>query len=81
MKQVILYGYETCPYCRMTKAYLEKKGIEYTNYDVHQDDEKAEEMQKITGQSAVPVLVIRNGEQENIVIGYNPKELDAALDI
>jgi NADH-dependent peroxiredoxin subunit F len=79
MKEVILYGYESCPYCKMTKAHLQEKGIEYTNFDVHEDDSKATELETLTGQTAVPVLVIRQDGDEQIVIGYDPQAIDEAL--
>lgn len=78
MKQVTIYSTPTCPYCKMEKAYLDEKGIHYTNIDVTSDPTKADEMVQKSGQTAVPVTVIANGE-EKIIVGFDKSALDQAL--
>lgn len=79
MKEIVLYSYEECPYCQKTKAYLKEKSITYTNKDVHKEEKNADEMIQLTGQMGVPVLVVRNADKENIVIGFDPQKIDEAL--
>jgi glutaredoxin-like YruB-family protein len=76
MKHVTLYSYEECPYCQKTKAYLKEHNITYTNKDVHKDEKNADEMIKLTGQMAVPVLIAKEGEKEDVLIGYDEEALN-----
>jgi len=68
-KEVFIYSTPTCMYCNMLKAYLDEKGVKYTNYDVSQPDnqDKAKEMVEATGQMGVPVSKI--GDQ--YIVGFN----------
>lgn len=79
MKQVTLYTHETCSFCQKTKEYLKQHAIEFSDYDVVEDAEKAREMIKISGQMAVPVMVVRDGDNEEVVVGYDPEAFDKVL--
>jgi len=75
MPKITVYSTPTCPYCIMVKQYLKDKKIEFTNYDVSEDEEKAMEMVKKSGQQGVPVIEI-NGK---IIVGFNRTAIDAEL--
>ena len=64
---VILYSTEYCPYCHMAAEFLKQNNIEFTEYKVDKDKEKAMEMIIKSGQKGVPVIEIDG----NIVIGFN----------
>jgi glutaredoxin-like YruB-family protein len=72
---VTVYSTPTCPYCNMAKQYFKEKGIEFVDYNVAENPEKAEEMIKKSGQQGVPVIDI-NGK---IIVGFNKAEIDKAL--
>jgi len=57
------------------KEYLSQKQVAYTEHDVAQDRETAQEMVKKTGQMGVPVIIV-DGE---IVVGFNQSKLDDLL--
>jgi glutaredoxin len=59
----------------MVKQYLKSKNIEFTDYDVSEDEDKADEMINKSGQQGVPVIDIDG----KIIIGFNRAEIDAAL--
>lgn len=73
--QVTVYSTSTCHYCVLSKDYLDKKGVQYTNYDVGVDRAKGAEMVAKSGQMGVPVIEIDG----NIVVGFQPKEFDRLL--
>ncbi|OIO23282.1 NrdH-redoxin [Candidatus Micrarchaeota archaeon CG1_02_51_15] len=73
--KVLVYSTQTCPYCRMAEEYLKQKGIEFTHFDVTNDEVKAQEMADKSGQMGVPVLEI-NGK---IIVGFDRRAIDAAL--
>lgn len=74
---VKIYTTPTCGYCNMAKSYLRERGISFTEYNVAQDQRKAEEMIKKSGQMGVPVLEI-NG---TIVVGFDKARIDRLLAI
>jgi len=73
--EVIVYSTPTCPHCVSAKGYLEGKGVQFIDYDVSKDKERAREMVQKSGQGAVPVLQI-NGR---IIVGFDRQLIDDAL--
>jgi glutaredoxin 3 len=71
----IVYSTPTCPFCKQLKAYLEEKGIEFTDIDVSVDQEKAQEMIKKSGQMGVPVLEVG----DEVIVGFDKKKVDELL--
>ena len=41
MTKVTVYSTKNCPYCRMTKTFLEKYGVPYESIDVGADEKAA----------------------------------------
>lgn len=72
---VQLYSTPTCGYCRQAKAYLQQRGIPFTEYDVSRDREAAMRMVQVSGQQGVPVLMI-DGQ---VVVGFNRPLIDQLL--
>ncbi len=72
---VTIYSTPTCPYCKLAKAYLDEHNIAYTNYDVAEDQARAEEMVKKSGQMGVPVIDVDG----TIIVGFDKSALKAAL--
>lgn len=70
-----IYSTPQCPWCVLAKNYFKANKIEFEDFNVGEDQEKAKEMVKISGQMGVPVIVI--GEQ--IIIGFNQEEIEKAL--
>ncbi len=77
MKQVIIYTSETCAYCKMTKDFFTKNGVQYTEYDVVNDMRARKEMVEKSHQLGVPVIDIE-GE---IFVGFSRAELAKTLGI
>ncbi|MBI5636106.1 glutathione S-transferase N-terminal domain-containing protein [Candidatus Micrarchaeota archaeon] len=73
--KVVVYSTKTCVYCRLAKEYFKQKGVKYTEYDVGEDQSRAEEMVEKSGQMGVPVIDI-DGE---IIVGFNKPAVEKAL--
>jgi len=59
MPQVTVYTGLFCPYCTKAKALLDKKGVAYVEYNVHDDDQKLKEMlERSGGRKTVPQIFI-----------------------
>lgn len=77
---VHLYALSTCPYCRMTKRYLDENEVAYelTEVDLLEGDEKQAAIDKVKGLSggtSFPVLVAG----EEVVVGFNKSKMADVL--
>lgn len=78
--KVSIYSTKTCPFCKMEKDYLTQKGIVFENIFVEENEKKAKEMIKKSGQMGVPVTVITGDDgKEEVVIGFDKEELNNKL--
>jgi glutaredoxin 3 len=55
-----LYQFESCPYCRKVKTYIDKAGIgsKITTYDTLKDSAAEARLNKMNGDDQVPCLVV-----------------------
>lgn len=77
---VTLYALSTCPYCRMTKKFLDKNEVDYelVEVDLLEGDEKTDAVAKVkelSGGTSFPVL--KAGDE--IVVGFNKPKIKALL--
>ena len=73
--EVKLYKTPTCPWCRVAKEHLDKKGVQYTEIDVSQDYAAASYLMQKSGQTGVPQIEIGN----EIVVGADLDRIDQLL--
>lgn len=73
--KVLVYSTPTCPYCVRLKKYLEENKVAFENYDVANDQTKAEEMVQKSGQLGVPVIDIDG----KIIVGFDKPAIQQAL--
>jgi glutaredoxin-like YruB-family protein len=78
-KEVTVYSTKTCGYCRAVKSFFESKGVEYTEVDVGEDKDKAREMIEKSGQMGVPVVMVKEGDKEEIIVGFDSDKLTEVL--
>jgi len=75
-KEVKIYTTPACPYCKMAKEFLSKKGVPFTAYDVKNDKEALKEMKRISGGVLrVPVISVCN----EVMVGFDRGRLEQAL--
>ena len=72
---VEIYTTQNCAFCKMAKQYFKENNIEYKEYDVSVDKERAQEMIEKTHQYGVPVIVI-NGK---VVVGFDREKVSQFL--
>lgn len=70
-----IYTTTLCPYCKMAKNLLRKKGVAYEEFNVESDASAAKEMAAKSNQMGVPVLDI-NGK---IIVGFDRQAIEKAL--
>jgi alkyl hydroperoxide reductase subunit F len=71
MPNVTVYSTQNCPYCRMVKAFLDRKGVKYVSFDVGNDKEQAKKMIEVSGQYGVPVVTVDN----EVIVGFDAQKL------
>ena len=83
MAEVELYTTMFCPYCARARALLERKGVNYTEFDVIEEPQRREEMvRRAGGRTSVPQIFIDGehiGGSDELVALDHAGELDAIL--
>lgn len=74
-KNVKVYSTPTCPYCIRVKQFLKESAISFSDIDVSNDQDAAQEMMKRSGQMGVPVIDI-DGE---LIVGFDKEKIKRAL--
>ncbi len=72
---VIIYSATWCAFCHAVKQYLDKLGVSYTDKDVDDNPEAANESVAKSGQRGIPVLDIDG----TIIVGFDRPAIDQAL--
>ena len=72
---VVIYTTPTCGFCHQVKAYLNRRGVPFSERDLSRDPQAAAEMVRLSGQQGVPVTVI-DGQ---VVLGANMPQIDQLL--
>jgi len=80
-KEVKVFSTPTCPYCDQLKDYLKEKKVEFEEIDLSKKADEAEKLIKKTGQMGVPAIIITNGNEEEVIVGFDVEKIDKALDI
>lgn len=75
--KVILFSTPTCSFCVAAKRYFREKNIRFREVDVSRDDAAARDMQRKTGQSGVPVILINNKP----IVGFDKAKINQMLGI
>lgn len=75
--KVIVFSTPTCSWCNTTKRYFRENGIRFTDVDVSRDQNAAKDMQRRTGQTGVPVILINNRP----IVGFDKNKINQMLGI
>ena len=57
---------------RQVQAYFNRRGVAYDDFDVESDPTAFAQMQKLSGQTEKPVVVIN----DQVLVGYVPDQFD-----
>lgn len=57
---VVIYSSESCRYCIMTKAFFDKKGVQYDARDINIGKNADEMMARTNGQRSIPQIFINH---------------------
>ncbi len=74
-KKVTVYSTTTCPFCIRAKQFLKDNKVQFEEIDVSENQEKAQEMIKKSGQMGVPVIEI----DREIIVGFDKEKIKEVL--
>jgi len=74
-KKVIVYSAEWCPWCHKAMDFLKANKIEFEMRDVGVNQKYAAEVQQVSGQTGIPVIIIG----KEVIIGFNQPAMKKAL--
>lgn len=57
-KNIVIYTFETCPYCIRAKRLLTKNNINFKEIDITNQDDKLDELKEKTGIGTVPQIFV-----------------------
>ncbi|WHY65086.1 glutaredoxin family protein [Neobacillus sp. SuZ13] len=80
MKKVIIYSQETCPPCHAEKLWFKENGIEFEERDIRKNDQYLHELIGL-GAAATPATVIKDGDREDVILGFDQAKLAEILGI
>lgn len=75
-RRVVLFTQPGCPPCHVLKLFLVEKGVEFEERDISLDPAAMRDLTEKYGSHSTPTLVIG----EEVMIGFNPEQLDKILD-
>ena len=75
--KVIIFTTPTCSFSNAAKRYFREKKIRFRDVDVSRDQRAARDMQRKTGQSGVPVILINNRP----IVGFDKPKINRMLGI
>ncbi len=58
--KIVIYGNDSCAYCAAARMLFTKKGLQFDDIVVSGDDERHEEMLRLTGSRSVPQIFIND---------------------
>ncbi len=73
--RIVVFSTPSCGWCRKVKSYLREKGFKFRDVDISRDQKAAMDVQRRTGSTSVPVVLINNRP----IIGFNKAEIDKLL--
>ena len=77
MHTVTIYSSPTCHFCHMAKDFFAKNNIQYTEYNVAEDEKAREEMIAKSRQLGVPVIDVDG----KIIVGFDKVTLAGLLGV
>ena len=75
MTDVIVYSTEWCPWCHKAMDFLKKNGVPFEMRDVEKEPRYAEEMEKKSHQTGIPVIDLKG----TIIVGFDQPAIMKAL--
>lgn len=60
MKKVVIYTFNTCPFCVRAKRLMDNKGVSYEEIDITTDRDELKKLEKSTQCATVPQIFVND---------------------
>jgi len=77
--KVTLFSADNCSGCIKVKKFLFDNEINFEEVNLTLNPEKAMILRDLAGIMSVPVTIVENGKQKEIVVGFNKAKLGEAI--
>lgn len=77
MSNITIYTTSTCPWCHKAMDFFKANKVKFTEVNVQENPERANEVIEKSGQMGVPVIEIDG----KIIVGYNETAIKKVLKI
>jgi glutaredoxin 3 len=74
-KRIIVYSAEWCPWCHKAIDFFKASKLPFEVRDVGVNQKYAAEVQQVSGQTGIPVIII----DKDVIIGFNQPAIKKAL--
>jgi len=79
---VKVFALSSCPYCRMTRKYLDDNDVAYDAVEVdtlegQERTDSVDEVKRLSGGASFPVVVIG----DEVIVGFNKKRIKELLNL
>lgn len=78
--RIVMFSQPGCLSCELMRVFLEARQIAFEERDITTDAEARTDMTTKYDSSETPTLVVFSGTSEDIIIGFDPEQLDHFLD-
>jgi glutaredoxin 3 len=73
---IVMYSTPWCPSCKAAHAYMDEKGIAFTDIDIEQSESARAIMRRLNPRGSVPTLDIDGA----VMVGFSPRHLEQEID-
>lgn len=80
MPNVLLFTQPGCLSCELMRIYLEARQISFQERDITKDPDARRDMTEKYDSTETPTLIFIVGQNEDVVVGFDPVRLDQYLD-
>lgn len=79
-RQIELYQFEGCPYCKKVRKKMTALGLSFTAHNPRQNDDRMDDLMELGGQDQVPFLVVRDKDGNVVDSMYESDDINAYLE-
>lgn len=72
---VTVYGASWCPSCKQTRAWLDSKGMAYSERDIDSSEDAKRSAHRLNPAGTIPVIDVE-GE---VIVGFAPEMIDRSI--
>lgn len=73
--KIVVFTTPTCSYCNLAKRFFKEKSVRFKEIDISRNPSAASDIQKRTGQTGVPVILINNRP----IVGFDKEKINRIL--